>query len=119
MTENTRDGIFLASNTSHNTITGNVVDDNARDGIHLNGPRLRDDGTVAAPGANNNPLLRNRGRGNGQFDGADQNPGCDNNQWSRNRFVKVNQPCVADRGTGTVPPGTPPPAGENDVSPTP
>lgn len=56
--------------------------------------------SIVAPGAENNTLHDNRGRGNGEFDGHDANPDCDNNDWFRNRFGTVNQACVAAGGTG-------------------
>lgn len=56
--------------------------------------------SIVAPGAENNTLHDNRGRGNGEFDGHDANPDCDNNDWFRNRFGTVNQACVAVGGTG-------------------
>ncbi|PZS16726.1 MAG: hypothetical protein DLM54_10775 [Acidimicrobiales bacterium] len=58
------------------------------------------------PGAENNTLDRNRGVGNAEHDGHDNNlaPPCDNNRWSGNLFGTVNQACVAAGGTGTVKP---------------
>lgn len=53
-----------------------------------------------APGAIDNRLRDNRGRGNGEFDGEDANPECGTNHWFRNWFGSVNQPCVARGGTG-------------------
>jgi len=49
---------------------------------------------VAGSGARNNMLARNRGTGNGRFDGADENPGCGSNTWIQSLFTTVNQPCV-------------------------
>ncbi len=51
----------------------------------------------AAPGAHDNTLLKNVGQNNGEFDGFDGNldPPCDNNEWRRNVFGTVNQPCVS------------------------
>lgn len=59
-------------------------------------------GVFVAEGAVNNTLHRNVGHHNAEFDGFDGNPECDNNDWSRNRFHTVNQPCVADGGTGSL-----------------
>lgn len=81
---------FLGTNAT-NVVNHNVVDNNHVDGIHLNN------------GALNNILQFNTGHGNGRFDGADLNPGCDHNHWAHNAFGTVNQPCVAsNNGTGTV-----------------
>lgn len=55
-------------------------------------------------GAEDNVLHDNRGTGNGEHDGHDNNPDCDNNDWARNLFTTVNQPCVAaNGGSGSVP----------------
>jgi hypothetical protein len=50
--------------------------------------------TVAGSGGRNNLLADNTGKGNKRWDGADENPACDHNQWMRNRFRTVNRPCV-------------------------
>jgi hypothetical protein len=85
------------------------VNNNGRDGIHLEGPFTRTNGsnTTQFAGANHNTLVGNHGTGNGSFDGFDGNPNCDHNDWRNNMFGTVNQRCVAaNGGTGTVPPGT-------------
>lgn len=116
---NFRNGIFISANSANNTINSNTVNNNGRRGfvtrnsagvvtfipagIGLNGPRLNRDGSVAAPGANNNTLIGNRGTGNFFYDGADFNANCDNNRWIQNLFGTVNMACVAaNGGTGTV-----------------
>jgi len=129
-TGNARDGIFVAatgdnSKPSNNTIKYNRVDNNGRDGIHLNGPftvcplgapRNPTTGACLVPredrnGANNNTLVSNNGNGNGNnllpggigHDGFDGNKNCDNNSWLANLFGTVNQACVAaNGGTGKV-----------------
>ena len=63
----------------------------------------RNERVQVAPGAENNTLIQNKGRGNAEHDGHDENPNCDNNRWQGNEFVTVNQPCVASGGTGSVP----------------
>jgi hypothetical protein len=92
-----------------NTIRNNVVNHNLLDGIHL------------AEGTVQTVVTANRGHRNGLdsdlvaqisdgdiyanydgVDGGDYTPGCGSNQWSRNRFGTVNQPCVATNGTGWV-----------------
>ena len=72
----------------HNTVHDNVADDNASYGIALDGLPLR------APG---NSAVRNRARGNGEFDGSDGTlmPPCGRNVWDANDFGTVNQPCVS------------------------
>ncbi len=129
-TGNARDGILVPatgdnSHPSANTVKYNRVDNNGRDGIHLNGPfkvcplgapRNPDTRACLVPledrnGANNNTLVSNNGRGNGNnllppalgHDGFDGNKNCDNNSWMANLFGTVNQACVAaNGGTGTV-----------------
>ncbi len=90
--ENLRHGITLDTLTTGNLVDRNVVLNNARTGL------------AVVNGATNNRLFSNRGQGNGAFDGADQNPNCDNNDWQANAFVRINQACVADGGSGTVVP---------------
>lgn len=73
-----------------NTLRDNVADDNAWYGVAIDGAPLGTGGNVA---------LRNRGRGNGEFDGSDGAlmPPCGRNVWDGNDFGSVNQPCVAER----------------------
>jgi parallel beta-helix repeat protein len=77
----------------HNTVQDNVADNNADYGIALDGLPLR------APG---NRAIRNRGHGNGEFDGSDGTlmPPCGRNVWEANEFGTVNQPCVSSPGEG-------------------
>lgn len=72
----------------HNIVRDNVADDNTSYGIALDGLPLR------APG---NQAIRNRGQGNGEFDGSDGTlmPPCGRNVWAGNEFGTVNQPCVS------------------------
>jgi hypothetical protein len=67
-----------------NTITRNVANNNASNGIGID------------QGCNENTVTRNRARGNGQFDGFDGNtqPPCGNNTWQENEFGLVSQPCT-------------------------
>jgi len=54
-------------------------------------------------GAENNTLTQNKGFNNGEHDGHDDNPNCDNNHWSGNQFGTVNKGCVkAGGGTGQI-----------------
>jgi len=56
-------------------------------------------------GAENNTLSNNKGFNNVDRDGRDDNPSCDNNAWTANKFGTVNQPCVkAGGGIGQVKP---------------
>jgi hypothetical protein len=88
-------GVFVGGRGSHgNHISANTVDDNGVHGIHLTGPNGDVAGTV------DNQVTGNEGHGNGEFDGFDGNPNCDNNQWRGNRFGSVNQPCVSGPGGG-------------------
>lgn len=72
----------------HNSIHDNVTDDNAWYGVAIDAVPLR---TPA------NEAVRNRGHGNGEFDGSDGTlmPPCGKNQWKDNDFGTVNQPCVS------------------------
>jgi hypothetical protein len=74
----------------HNIVRDNVTDDNTSYGVALDGLPLR------APG---NSAIRNRGRGNGEFDGSDGTlmPPCGRNVWEDNDFGTVNQPGVSRR----------------------
>lgn len=81
--DNMRNGISL-----HTLTTGNKVDQNQ---VYGNGGS----GVLVANGATNNVLTKNQGSGNTVFDGHDANPGCDNNLWSGNKFITVDEPCVA------------------------
>jgi hypothetical protein len=95
---NFQDGIFVGGMPSapghpqDTTVVNNVVNDNTVDGLGVQS------------GAVGNVLTGNAGHGNGEFDGADYNfnPSCGTDTWNRNRFTTVNQPCVANGGTGTV-----------------
>jgi hypothetical protein len=75
---------------AHNTVRDNVADDNAWYGVAI------DAAPLGSPG---NTAIRNRGRGNGEFDGSDGAlmPPCGANVWDANDFGSVNQPCVAGR----------------------
>ena len=75
---------------AHNIVRDNVADDNTSYGVALDGLPLR---------AVGNQALRNRGRGNGEFDGSDGTlmPPCGRNVWDSNDFGTVNQPCVSRR----------------------
>lgn len=56
-------------------------------------------------GAENNTLNANTGFNNAEVDGRDDNPHCDNNAWTANKFGTVNQKCVKNGGgTGKVKP---------------
>ena len=74
----------------NNTVHDNVCDDNTSYGVALDGLPLR------SPG---NRAYRNRGHGNGEFDGSDGTlmPPCGRNEWEGNDFGTVNQPCVERR----------------------
>lgn len=92
-TRNFRDGIILGARGSHdNTVTHNRTDDNVRYGLSVGGP----EGSI--PGSTGNLLVNNSGHGNGVFDGADFNAGCDHNAWHASKFGTVNQPCVNGGG---------------------
>ncbi|MDQ6946050.1 MAG: right-handed parallel beta-helix repeat-containing protein [Actinomycetota bacterium] len=82
---------------AHNTITGNVTNDNTTHGIAI------DANGAANPGPPENKVTGNSGHGNGEFDGFDGNtsPSCGTNTWDGNDFGRVNQPCVS---AGAPPP---------------
>jgi hypothetical protein len=89
-----------------NTVNQNIVNNNGRDGIHVDGPFTAGGNPPnARPGSTNNVLISNRGKGNAGVDGFDGNPRCDSNEWRQNIFGTVNQACVkAHNGTGTIVP---------------
>jgi len=108
---NERHGVFLGGRGSHdNTVINNRVNDNGGDGLHVEGPAIRN-GEQVAPGAIDNKLLANKGTGNDGFDGFDGNlnPPCDNNMWRGSKFDTVNQDCVwgpgGAKGSGGAKPG--------------
>ncbi|MDQ4132242.1 MAG: right-handed parallel beta-helix repeat-containing protein [Actinomycetota bacterium] len=82
--DNDRHGIALHPTVENTTVDRNVANNNGGHGVSV------------ARRAVNNSLTGNSGQGNAQFDGFDGNDNCDNNDWERNRFRTVNQPCVAD-----------------------
>ena len=61
---------------------GNTIDSNAMNGVS------------AATGATGNHIDGNAALGNGFFDLADSNPGCDRNNWFGNHFLTANQSCI-------------------------
>ncbi|MCA1684093.1 MAG: right-handed parallel beta-helix repeat-containing protein [Actinobacteria bacterium] len=88
---NARHGIFVSSMSSNNDIHRNLVNNNGADGIRLNGPFSRDGQNF--PGATNNRLTVNTGRGNGEHDAHDVNRRCDQNFWNNNVFDTVFRGC--------------------------
>ncbi|HVL99780.1 MAG TPA: right-handed parallel beta-helix repeat-containing protein [Egibacteraceae bacterium] len=89
-------GISVAGRESRgHTIRNNVVNRNRGAGILLEGP------SEGLAGVTDSTLTGNRGRNNA-IDGVDGNDDCGANRWTRNRFGTVNQPCVANEGSGSV-----------------
>lgn len=89
-----------AQGASGNLIENNFVAENGDNGIVLRGPR------GGAPGAINNIVRNNTAVRNGllpllgpafgpAFDLNDDNPDCDNNVWTNNRYLTVDPPCAA------------------------
>ena len=78
---NAEAGIQLMSSNG-NTIAGNNVPENGLFGISVGRGSTGN-------GIHDNVVLRT-----GNYDLADDNPACDNNQWSGNQFVTANQPCI-------------------------
>lgn len=103
--DNFRHGISLGRLTFGNTVDKNVVNDNGDSGVWVAGPvpPRPDNPSFDFRGAYDNLLKRNHGKGNGQFDGFDGNPGCDNNSWVANIFRTFNQPCVVPGRSGSAP----------------
>ena len=94
-TDNRRNGIFVGTTSSDNVVQRNLANNNDDSGIR------------AADGAVDNVFDRNRGQGNDIWDGADLNENCDNNRWSANQFMTVNQECVDPDATVVAPPVEP------------
>ncbi len=100
-------GIFIGPRSDDNIVSHNKTTGNGRDGIAVglavrydaNQNEVRDanGNLVTIPGSagRNNVLTHNEGTANRRWDGADESPGCDGNLWAHNRFITVNQPCVA------------------------
>ncbi len=100
---NFRNGIFLGRLSFDNTVNLNTVTRNAGSGIYVSGPSAPSTNPSAdTGGAHDNTLRGNNGRNNGEFDGTDLNPMCDNNQWVANVFQTSNQPCVGGTTGGPV-----------------
>lgn len=93
---NFRHGISLGRLSFDNTVDTNTVNNNGGSGIWVAGPAAPNPNNPSfdPAGAHDNLLVNNVGRGNGEFDGTDENPDCDNNTWTRNTFRTVNRPCV-------------------------
>lgn len=92
---NTGNGIYLGGRgSSNNTVKGNTTNGNGVDGILVSGPSVGRTGPL--PGSINNTLSGNTAMGNTVWDAFDGNtaPPCDNNRWTGNHFVKVNQSCI-------------------------
>lgn len=102
--DNFRHGISLGRLTFGNRVDKNVVLNNGGSGIWVAGPVAprADNPDFDTRGAHDNFLTRNHGRGNGEFDGADLNPNCDNNLWKANNFRTFNQPCVVSGNSGNA-----------------
>jgi hypothetical protein len=75
-------GLFAFRGSHDNLFIGNT----ANDGIFV--------GFGISLGANRNVVINNTAFRNALFDMTDENPGCDANQWRRNRFATANQPCI-------------------------
>jgi parallel beta-helix repeat protein len=71
-----------------NTLRSNTFVSNFGDGILV--VYDKDEGEAAE----NNTILDNVATGNGDTDLVDENPDCDNNQWSGNRFVTRSRDCI-------------------------
>lgn len=98
-TGNRNDGIRLMPGSNRNVVNFNSVFNNGNIGLEVQIARAAGV-PIAGTGASDNSLFGNQGTGNAVWDGADDNPGCDNNDWDQNRFGTVNQPCVADNSPG-------------------
>ncbi len=90
-------GVELTNLTAAGTVTINVVTNTTNE-------------PVTTPAPFDNRIVRNTATGNVVVDAYDGtfDPPCDNNIWNANTFGTVNQPCVANGGTGVVPPPAPP-----------
>jgi hypothetical protein len=102
------DGIEMSAGADRNNVSHNTLNGNDSDGIGVEmaqeytaggQPVVDANGNpvyIPGSGASNNVLFANQAAGNHYFDGEDQNPGCDNNDWDLSAFGTVNQPCVLD-----------------------
>jgi parallel beta-helix repeat protein len=104
--DNFRHGISLGGLTFDTTVDKNRVNNNGGSGIWVAGPIASNPNQPPdfdLRGAHDNTITRNHGRGNGEFDGTDLNPNCDNNLWKANNLRTFNQACVVDGGSGKAP----------------
>lgn len=91
------------TNPHHNTIRRNLVIENGRHGIGIEGDPATD--TRPAFGSFDNRIFDNRSVGNSvggfevAFDLTDFNPDCDNNRWRGNTYGTAQKPCVTIGGT--------------------
>jgi len=96
-------GIILFNLANHNLIEGNIVRNNADDGIVIRGP------LGATPGSTNNVIRGNQAFGNSALpplpsatfgpptaDLQDRNPQCDQNKWIGNHYGTAVPACVTN-----------------------
>ncbi|MDP9388475.1 MAG: right-handed parallel beta-helix repeat-containing protein [Actinomycetota bacterium] len=76
-------GFELHQLTKAGDVTAHIVTNTSNDLVKV------------ADGAVDNTLKDNRGHDNAVLDGEDENKDCGTNKWAHNRFVTVNQKCVA------------------------
>lgn len=99
------DGIVVFNFSDRAVIENNFVSGNGDNGIRIRGPFR------AFPGSTNNRIVGNSSVGNAvlptipspvfgtaAFDLNDQNPNCDNNLWSANRFRTADPACTTTGG---------------------
>jgi len=109
VSDNIADGIQLLANSDSNVVRSNTVTNNQGHGIQAGPSSDRNliqankvtgssgSGIYLQLGATFNTVEANTALGNGVvlgFDGQDDNPACDNNDWDSNNFGTTNQPCV-------------------------
>ena len=96
-------GILLNESNS-NTIQSNTATNQLVDGIAIymgaaniitaNTADMNLNGIHVLAGSTDNTITSNVALNNGGSDLEDDNPNCDNNTWSHNRFNTANQPCI-------------------------
>lgn len=79
---NSGPGILLSNGANSNHFDGNMIVNNGDVGLGI------------GDGSTDNHVHGNTAFGNGGFDLADDNPGCDSNNWNGNNFTTSNQSCI-------------------------
>jgi parallel beta-helix repeat protein len=99
------DGIIVFNLSDRTVVEGNLTSGNADNGIRIRGPLGATAGSVDNRIVGNEsvgnavlPTIPSGAFGSAAYDLNDQNPNCDNNLWSANRYHTANPPCTTAGG---------------------